>query len=68
MQSYEYRLYKQFLAVSPQTGVVESKENWDFLVALLLKNKLISAADTTALYNYTPSFPCTFDTFINTIC
>ena len=47
--------------------MVPDAQTWNYLLALMMRKRLASVQDVTALERVQPSFPLTFETFIQTI-
>jgi hypothetical protein len=48
-------------------GIIYDENGWDYFTAELMKKKLISSRDYNQLEKVKPSFPMTFDTFVQTV-
>lgn len=48
-------------------GTIYGEQEWNYYVALLLKMRLVSIRDAERLETVKPSFPLTFETFVNTV-
>ena len=46
---------------------VKDEDGWDYLMAILTKVKLTSLEDQDRLSRFRPSFPCSFERFVQTI-
>ena len=55
------------MAADNREGLIYNEEVWNFMIALLLRQKLATIKDSQRLDTVRPSFPLTFETFINTI-
>ena len=65
---YESKLRNVFFDTVSEEGRVQDEAEWDCLIAMFLKNKLMSIEDSKVLERYRPSFPITFTTLVQTIC
>jgi hypothetical protein len=65
---YEIKLKDAFItACDNREQVIPGEETWTYFVALLLRTKLCSIKDSELLNKFRPSFPLTFDTFMQTV-
>lgn len=48
-------------------GTIRNDEDWDMLMAMFLKNRIVSIEDTKRLDKVKPSYPMTFETLLQTI-
>ena len=65
---YEQKLRSAFnQACENRENLIKDQESWNCFVALMLRTKLISIKDSERLEEVRPSFPLTFETFIQTI-
>ena len=65
---YEFKLRQVFReAADNREDVIPDEQTWNYLTALMLRNRLASTKDVEVLSRYKPSFPLDFDTFIKTI-
>ena len=48
-------------------GILYNDQEWNFFIALMLKQRLAGVRDTEQLEKVRPSFPLTFETFVNTV-
>jgi uncharacterized protein YifN (PemK superfamily) len=48
-------------------GTIRNDEDWDMLMAMFLKNRIVSIEDTKRLDKVKPSYPITFETLLQTI-
>lgn len=65
---YEKKLKEIFLlAADNPEGLLYNEQEWNYFIALALKNRLITIRDTERLETVRPSFPLNFETFVNTV-
>lgn len=65
---YEFKLRQVFIeAADNREDLITDAQTWNYLIALLLRKRLASLADTEVLERFRPSFPLDFDTFIKTV-
>ena len=65
---YEFKLRQIFQeACDNREEQILDIEQWNYLMALMLRKRLASLKDTETLEKYRPSFPLNFDTLIKTI-
>jgi len=65
---YEFKMRQVFReAADNRDDQITDLQTWNYLIALLQRNKLVSLKDTEVLERYRPSFPLDFDTFIKTV-
>ena len=65
---YEQKLKEVFyMAADNPEGILYSEEVWNYFIALLLKSRLATVRDVERIETVKPSFPLTFETFVNTI-
>ena len=65
---YEQRLRDIFMmAADNAEGLIHNEEVWNYMVALIHRQRLASIKDTERLNKVRPSFPLNFETFIATI-
>lgn len=65
---YEQKLRDVFiLAADNREQILYDEGQWNYLIALILRNRMASMRDTDKLETVRPSFPLTFVTFISTI-
>ena len=65
---YEKKLKEIFLqAADNPEGLLYNEQEWNYFIALALKNRLITVRDTERLETVRPSFPLNFETFVNTV-
>ena len=65
---YEFKLRQVFReAADNRDDVVPDAQTWNYLTALMLRNRLASVKDVELLERYRPSFPLDFDSFIRTV-
>lgn len=65
---YEAKLRDTFmLACANREQLIYEETAWTYFVALLLRTKLCSVKDSEMLDKVRPSFPLTFETFIQTV-
>lgn len=66
LTEFETKLQRAWAEAVEHTeqDLIRDEENWDFLMALLIKLKLMSLDDQVRLSCFKPSFPCTFTTFL----
>lgn len=65
---YEKKLKEIFtLAADNPEGILYNEQEWNYFIALLLKSRLAAVRDTEKLETVRPSFPLTFETFVNTV-
>ena len=65
---YEQQLKEVFYeAANNHEGIIYNEQQWNTLTALILRSKLGSISDIERIDHVRPSFPATFETFINTI-
>lgn len=65
---YEFKLKQVFHeAADNKDDVVPDAETWNYLLALMMRKRLASVQDVNSLERVQPSFPLTFETFIQTI-
>jgi hypothetical protein len=65
---YEFKLRQVFReAADNREDMVPDAQTWNYLTALMLRNRLASVKDIEVLEKYRPTFPLDFDTFIKTI-
>ena len=55
------------MAADNPEGILYSEEVWNYFIALLLKSRLATVRDVERIETVKPSFPLTFETFVNTI-
>lgn len=63
---YELKIRQAFEEANP-SGSIQGEESWEFLLMSLQRLKLISIKDQEKLVAFKPSFPCIFETFMQTI-
>ena len=65
---YEQRMRDIFmLAADNNEGLIYNEEVWNYMIALILRQRLANIRDTERLNKVKPSFPLTFQAFISTI-
>jgi hypothetical protein len=65
---YEFKLRQVFQeAADNKDDVVPDEQTWNYLTAQMLLKRLASLHDIAKLEKLQPSFPLTFETFIQTI-
>jgi hypothetical protein len=65
---YEEKLRDAFVSSADnREQIIYNEETWMYLLATLLRTRLISVKDSEMLEKVRPSFPLNFETFINTI-
>ena len=65
---YEKKLKEIFvLAADNPEGILHNEQEWNYFIALMLKSRLAAVRDTERLETVRPSFPLTFETFVNTV-
>ena len=65
---YEQKLKEVFFeACNNYEGIIYNETQWNCMIALMLRAKLASIRDTDRIEHVRPSFPLSFETFINTI-
>ena len=65
---YEQRLQDVFMAAADNhEGLIYNEEVWNYMIALILRQRLATIKDTERLNHVKPSFPLNFQTFIATI-
>ena len=65
---YEQKLRNVFFDnVNNGDGTISNQDEWDCLIAMFLKNRLVSIEDVKKLEANRPCFPMTFDVLVNTI-
>jgi hypothetical protein len=65
---YEQKLKEVFYeAANNPEGTIYNEQQWNTLIALILRSKLGSFNDTDRIDHVRPAFPLSFETFINTI-
>jgi hypothetical protein len=62
LTEYELKLQKAFndTCTVHSSSLIKDPEEWEYLLAQLLRLKLMSIKDQEKLLHFTPSFPCTF--------
>ena len=65
---YEKKLKEVFFtAADNPEHIIYNVESWNYFLALVQKSRLASVRDTKVLETVRPSFPLTFETFVNTV-
>ncbi len=65
---YERKLKEVFMeAADNPEGILYHEQEWNYFIALVLKTRLACIRDTQKLETVKPSFPLTFETFVNTV-
>jgi hypothetical protein len=66
---YELKLQRAFIDTCKTHGSpqIKDKESWDYFNAIILRYKLMSIKDQERLTHFTPCFPCSFETILQTI-
>ena len=69
LTEYELKITKAFNDASIAHGaqVIKDQEGWDYFMAMMLRLKLMSIKDQEWLQHFQPSFPCSIETFLQTI-
>jgi hypothetical protein len=65
---YEQKLRAIFFENCSPDGSILDQDSFDHLIAMFIRHKLVSIADSGRLEKVQPSFPMTFGTLIQTIC
>ena len=62
---YEQKLREVFiLAADNREQIIYDEGQWNYMIALVLRNRLASMRDTDKLETVRPSFPLVFSTFL----
>ena len=65
---YEKKLKEVFFeAADNPESIIYNVASWNYFIALVQKARLASVRDTKVLETVRPSFPLTFETFVNTV-
>ena len=64
---YESKLRECFIETTGDRGLIMDEIQWDTLIAIFLKHRLISIDDTKTLDKFKPSFPINFQTLLCSI-
>ena len=65
---YEKKLKEVFFEADDNTeSIIYNVASWNYFIALVQKARLASVRDTKVLETVRPSFPLTFETFVNTV-
>ena len=65
---YERRLRDIFMtAADNHEGLIKTEEVWNYMLVLIIRQRLATITETEQLDKVRPSFPLKFETFINTI-
>ena len=65
---YEQKLLSCFYETSlGKEGLIKDETEWDCLIAMFLKHRLISVEDSKKFDAFKPSFPLNFQTLLSTI-
>jgi hypothetical protein len=54
-------------AADNHEGLIKTEEVWNYMLVLIIRQRLATIQETERLDKVKPSFPLKFDTFINTI-
>lgn len=55
------------IAADNPEGILYNEQEWNYFIALILKTRLAAVRDTERLERVRPSFPLSFETFVNTV-
>ena len=61
---YEQKLRSIFFEYASSEGSIDDQQQWDVLMSMVIRHKLMSVDDTGKLEKVMPSFPVTFHTLL----
>ena len=64
---FEQKVRNIFFETANDEGFISDANNWDTLIAMFLKNRVVSLNDTKVLDKFRPSFPIEYQTLLQTI-
>ena len=64
---FETKLRTVFFDSANSDGTIKNEEEWDIMIAMFLKFRLVLNDDTKKLDRFRPTFPITFETLLQTI-
>ena len=64
---FETKLRSVFFDSANSEGTIKNEEEWDIMIAMFLKFRLVLNDDTKKLDRFRPTFPITFETLLQTI-